>query len=141
MVNLKAKDLMKSNGEQRTGAGLSWLTLFVSTGTLLCCALPILLVSLGFGATVAAITSSIPALITLSQYKVWIFIVSGVLLAGSSWFIWRTSNKCPIDPVAANLCQHAQKWNRRIWFLAGTIWCIGFFASFIALPLRNWLEL
>ena len=132
---------MKSNGEQRARAGLNWLTLFASTGTLICCALPILLVSLGFGATVAAITSSIPVLITLSQYKVWIFIISGVLLAGSAWLTWRTGSKCPIEPAAANLCQRAQKWNRRIWILAGTIWCIGFFASFIALPLRDWFEL
>ena len=29
---------------------LRWLTLFVSGGTLICCALPILLVTLGFGA-------------------------------------------------------------------------------------------
>ena len=132
---------MKSSGKQHVGTSFSWLTLFASTGTLLCCALPIILVSLGFGTAVAAITSSIPVLITLSQYKVWLFIISGVLLAGSAWFIWRASRKCPIDPLAANLCQHAQKWNRRIWILAGTIWCIGFFASFVALPLRNWLEL
>ena len=138
MVKLK---YMKSNREQRAEDGLSWLTLFASTGTLLCCALPILLVSLGFGATVAAITSSIPVFITLSQYKVWIFIISGALLVGTAWFIWRASRKCPIEPLVANLCQHTQKWNRRIWILAVTIWCIGFFASFVVLPLRNWLEL
>ena len=91
MLNLKLKGFNK-NSEQRTGLGLSWLALFASTGTLICCAFPILLVSLGFGATVAAITSSIPVLITLSQYKVWIFIISGVLLAGSAWLIWSASS-------------------------------------------------
>ncbi len=35
---------------------VTWLTLFASTGTLICCALPILFVTLGLGATVAALT-------------------------------------------------------------------------------------
>lgn len=64
----------------RTG-GLSWVALFASTGTLVCCALPILLVSLGAGATVAALTSALPILVTLSHYKLWVFGVSGLLLA------------------------------------------------------------
>jgi len=35
---------------------LSWLALFGSSGTLICCALPIILVTLGAGATIAALT-------------------------------------------------------------------------------------
>jgi hypothetical protein len=31
--------------------GVTWLTLFASTGILVCCALPIMLVTLGMGAT------------------------------------------------------------------------------------------
>ena len=34
---------------------LKWRTLFIASGTLLCCALPILLVTLGFGAVVASL--------------------------------------------------------------------------------------
>ena len=42
---------------------VSWLTLFAASGTLICCALPILFVTLGLGAAVAAVTSAVsPAL-------------------------------------------------------------------------------
>jgi len=132
---------MKDISELRTGTGLSWLTLFVSTGTLFCCALPILLVSLGFGVTVAAITSSFPVLIILSENKIWIFIISGSLLAASAWLIWRTRWKCPVDSSAALQCQRSKTWNRRLWFIATVIWSIGFIASYIALPVMQWLEL
>ncbi len=60
--------------------GLSWLTLFASGGTLICCALPIILVTLGLGATVAAFTSSFPLLVTIAQHKAWVFTGSGALL-------------------------------------------------------------
>jgi len=132
---------MKNISEQRTGTGLSWLTLFFSTGALLCCALPILLVSLGLGATVAAITSSFPLLIILSENKIWIFIISGSLLAVSAWLMWRTKGKCPADSATASLCQSTKIWNRRLWFIAATIWGIGFIASYIALPVMQWFEL
>jgi len=133
--------LMKDTNRQLSMTGFSWLTLFTSTGTLFCCALPFLLVSLGFGATVAALMSEIPALIILGQYKVWIFVISSSLLTWTALQIWRNKEQCPADPAAALLCQQAQRWNRRIWIISLCIWCMGFFASFIALPFRLWLEL
>ena len=63
----------------------SWLLLFTTSGTLLCCAIPITLVSLGLGATVATMVSSAPWIITLSQYKGWMFLLSGVLIGLSVW--------------------------------------------------------
>ena len=132
---------MKNISDQRTGTGFSWLTLFFSTGTLLCCALPILLVSLGLGATVAAITSSFPVLIILSENKIWIFLMSGSLLVVSALLMRRAKGMCPSDSAAASRCQHVKLWNQRLWFIAATIWIIGFVASYIALPVMQWLEL
>ena len=48
---------------------LGWLTLFITSGTLLCCALPILLVSLGFGAVAASLNYNIPGLLFLAENK------------------------------------------------------------------------
>jgi len=121
--------------------GLSWLALFISTGTLLCCALPITLVSLGMGATVAALTSSFPMLVTLSQYKVWLFGTSAMLLAGSGWLLYRRGRACPTNVELARICQRVQRLNRRIYWSAVCIWSVGFFAAYIALPLRIWLGL
>ena len=60
---------------QGRGAGgvLSYISLFTSFGTLLCCALPSLLVLLGLGATVASFLSAVPWLVVLSRHKTWVF--------------------------------------------------------------------
>ncbi len=117
----------------------TWLTLFASTGTLICCALPIIFVSLGFGATVAALTSSFPFLITLSLHKSWVFAFSGAMLALSGWLMYRPGGVCPTDPELGRACNTARRWSRRIYRVSIVIWCIGFFAAFLALPLRIWL--
>jgi mercuric ion transport protein len=121
-------------------SGTTWLTLFASTGTLICCALPILLVILGFGATVAALTGSLPFLITLSQYKAWVFTGSGLLLGLSGWLMYRPNRSCPADPVLGALCRKTERWNRRILWFSAAIWTTGFFAAYLALPIVKALE-
>ncbi len=128
------------NARPSATGGLGWLSLFASTGTLICCALPITLVTLGMGATVAALTSSFPFLITLSQHKVWIFAGSGLLLLASGWLLYRPGRRCPADPVQARLCERARVWNRRVYLGSVLVWGIGFFAAYLALPLRQWLD-
>lgn len=121
--------------------GISWLTLFVSSGTLICCALPILLVSLGMGAAVVALTNHFPLLIMLTQHKGWIFLFSALLLAFSGWLIWRSSRSCPIDPVLAAKCEYIMVWNRRIFWVALSIWGIGFVTAYLFGPIRVWLDI
>jgi hypothetical protein len=131
--------LSEAPGIKQTG--LAWLTLFASTGTLVCCALPMALVTLGMGATVAALTSGFPLLVTLSQHKLWIFAISGALLALSGWLLFRPGRSCPADPELSRLCNRAQVWNRRVYWASVAVWGIGFFAAYLALPLRLWLDL
>ena len=120
---------------------LSWFTLFASSGTLICCALPIILVTLGMGASVAALTSTFPFLIVLSQHKIWVFIFSGLMLALSAWFIYRPNQSCPTDPYQAKICITTKSWNKRIYWFSVIIWSSGFFAAFLALPLRKLLDI
>ena len=119
---------------------LTWLTLFAASGTLICCALPIVLVALGVGATVAALTSSFPVLITISQHKAWVFAGSGALLLLSGLLIYRSGRACPTDPKLGHLCDQTQVWNRRIYWISVMIWSVGFFAAYLTLPLRIWLD-
>ena len=120
--------------------GLSWLTLFAASGTLVCCALPIILVALGLGASVAAFTSSFPLLITIAQHKGWVFAGSGALLLLSGWLMRRSGRSCPADPELARVCARARVWNRRIIRSSVILWCVGFIAAYLALPLRIWLD-
>jgi mercuric ion transport protein len=115
----------------------SWLLLFTTLGTLICCAIPILLVTLGMGAAVASMVSAAPWLVGLSMYKGWVFVVSGLMIALSVWAIYRPGRVCPADPELAAACARADKWNRRFtWFSAG-LWAIGFFAAFLLPKLQN----
>lgn len=125
--------------QPKNGTGVGWLALFASTGTLLCCALPILLVTLGFGSIVAAVTFRFPWLVAMVDYKPWMFGVSVVLLAFAVWMEWGRAPACPADPVLAAHCARAHIWNRRILWSAFIILGIGLFSSYGLLPLRNGL--
>ncbi|HEX20042.1 MAG TPA: hypothetical protein ENG78_04385 [Acidiferrobacteraceae bacterium] len=131
---------MNNELSQPEQKGVTWFTLFTTTGTLVCCALPIILVTLGLGATVAAITSYFPFLITLSQHKAWVFAFSGTMLVLSGWLIYRPDRACPIDAELGVLCNKAHVWNRRLYWTSMVIWGIGFFAAYLALPIRIWLD-
>ena len=130
---------MKTDSSQLRQNAVSWLTLFTATGTLVCCALPILFVTLGLGAAVAAVTSAVPFLVALALHKAWVFAGSGLMLLVSGWLLYRPGRTCPSDPELARLCERAQRWNRRIHGFSGAIWGIGFFAAYLALPIRIWL--
>ncbi len=124
----------------RVGMRLSWVSLFASTSTWICCALPILLVTLGAGATLAGITRQIPFLTTLGAHKNWMFVISGVLLATAARFAWRSGQRCPADPVLAQQCQRVQRWNKRILWVSMIVWAIGFAAAYLALPVRMYFD-
>src|SRR6266852_5446660 len=97
---------------------LSFLSLFSSLGTLLCCALPSVLVLLGLGATVASFLSAVPWLVTLSRHKVWVFALSGLLISGNFFYIYsvaprlraRVPHVCAPDGVTA--CVTADRLSR-----------------------------
>ena len=112
----------------------SWLLLFTTSGTLLCCAIPITLVSLGLGTVVATMASTAPWLITLSQYKSWMFLISALLIGLATWAVYRPGRLCPTDPELAAACQRADIWNRRFIWLSGGMWLVGFIAAY-GLPL------
>lgn len=109
------------------------LSLFASAGTLVCCALPALLVSLGMGATLAGLVSNVPALVWLSKYKLIVFSVSGfmILLAGA--MMWKARNlPCPVDPKQAEACSRLRAISWWIWGISLVSFLTGFFFAFIA---------
>ncbi len=120
----------------REGA-VAFLTLFTSAGTLICCALPITLVTLGLGSAVVGLTGAFPWLVTLTHYKEWVFAGSAALLVVGGWLVYRPNRSCPADPGLGRLCARLDVWNRRIYWTAVAVWGIGFVAAFLLLPIRR----
>lgn len=114
-------------------------SLLLSAGTLVCCALPLLLVSVGLGASVAALTSAAPWLVVLSAYKTWMFTISGLSIAGGAFLLYRPGRTCPTDSHLAAACARADRWNRIALTIAASIWVIGFTVAYLWLPVRRWL--
>jgi hypothetical protein len=119
---------------------LAVLSLFASTSTLLCCALPTLLVTLGLGAVVAGAVSSLPLLVTLSQHKEWVFLAAGVLIAGNWVLMWRweravTSCEIPVGGSSViSACQVANRFSRVVLWISTALFIIGFIVAFVAFP-------
>lgn len=117
------------------GKWLAFLSLFTSTGTLICCALPALLVALGAGAALSTLISVVPGLVWVSEYKEVVFVVAGVMLAISGWLQWQSRfAPCPVDPVQGDACLRTRKTSARIYGVSVVIYAIGGFFAFV-LPL------
>lgn len=109
-----------------------WLALAASSSTLVCCALPALLVTLGAGAVLASVVSAFPALIWLSQHKLALFAGSGVLLALGGWLQSRPAS-CPADPALARACARYKRISRWTYSASVALYLIGGFFAY-ALP-------
>ena len=109
------------------------LALFASASTLLCCALPALLVTIGAGAVMAGLASSVPGYIWLTENKVMLFVIAGLLLAGAAWARWATRNApCPVDPKQARVCGMMRRAGGVILWCAIIAYFIGGFFAFFA---------
>ena len=112
---------------------LSLLSLFSSGGTLICCALPALLVSLGAGAVMASVVSSVPQIVWFSEHKLGVFIFAGVMLSISGFLQWKArSLPCPSDKELAELCNKTRVNSLRIYIFSVSVFLIGGFMAFVA---------
>lgn len=108
----------------------SWLGLFTSFGTLICCAIPSLLVVLGMGATLANFLTHVPQLIWLSEHKELVFGTSFAMLALSyAAQRYSASLACPIDQREA--CENAKGWGKPIFWASVVINIVGAFWAFV----------
>lgn len=124
---------------------LAIASLFASTSTLLCCALPTLLVTLGLGAVVAGGVASLPWLVALSQHKEWVFLGTGLLIAGN-WRLlsrWeRTVTSCEIPAGGSSVdsaCAIASRFSRVVLWVSTALYAIGFTVAFVAFPVAKGL--
>lgn len=116
-----------------TSGIISTLALFGSFGTLFCCALPALLVSIGAGAALIGLVSAVPQLIWLSEHKVGLFIFAGIMLTLSGVMRYLTRNApCPADPLKAKSCMRLRRISLGIFLFSLFMYSTGLYFAFIA---------
>lgn len=113
-------------------------SLAVSVGTLVCCALPSLLVFLGLGATVASLVASLPWLVVLSRHKAWVFLAAGLLIGASWWYLHRLAPR--LTPEGAACPPHVARFARRAWLLSAAVYVTGLVVAYGLGPLLQALE-
>ena len=137
-MNVAAKET------SRGSAWLSYFSLFTSLSTLLCCALPSLLVLAGLGASVGSLLSVAPWLVTLSRHRQWTFSIAGILIAASFVNMYYIAPRlgagraCGID--GANPCLQASRVSKILLWVATVVYVGGFFVAYILGPILTWMD-
>jgi hypothetical protein len=129
---------MNGIAKKNSSVLFSYFSLFTSVGTLLCCALPSLLVLAGLGASVASMLSAAPWLVTLSRHKPWTFGISGVLIAASfvnMYYVVPRLQRQACSPDNPDACEVASRFSKAILWVSATIYVAGFFVAFLLGPI------
>ena len=100
-----------------------------SLTTLFCCALPIILVSLGLGSVMAGLLSHLPWLIWISEHAIYFFILTFILLVISGYMIFYKPDSCTLDNLKQ--CQSKQTYAKVIWLVTLIILIIGFIFKYL----------
>lgn len=128
----------------RRAALLNYFSLFSSFSTLICCALPSVLVLLGMGTTVASLLTAVPWLVSVSRHKVWTFGIAGTLIACSFVMTYaiaprlRAGQACASDDPTT--CGEVSKLSRVLLWGSAIIYSCGFFVAYLLGPLLEWID-
>ncbi len=113
----------------------SGIALLGSSATLVCCVIPALFVTLGFGATLAGAIAAVPQLTLLSENKGLVFGLAGALIALSFWARSRPeAQTCPSDPTLARACMRARRTSKALLTSSLGIYAVALFFVYV-LPL------
>ncbi|HIG67483.1 MAG TPA: hypothetical protein EYQ44_06675 [Porticoccaceae bacterium] len=110
----------------------NYFSLFASTSTLICCALPALFVSLGTGASFASLVSTFPFLVTLSLYKIPISVFAFLMIVVAGIINYRTARlPCPIDPELGKVCMETRRRSQGLYFVSTGIFIFASFFTYV----------
>lgn len=118
--------------ESRSSFWTSVASLFATSGTLVCCAIPALLVTLGAGAALSSLVSVFPQVVWLSEHKEGVFAFAGLMMAGSGVLQWRNRNApCPTDPALRDACLRTRKVSFWVYAVSVGFYLIGGWFAFV----------
>ncbi len=107
-------------------------SLFATSSTLVCCAIPALLVALGAGAALSSLVSVFPQIVWLSENKLLVFGFAGLMMAVSGLLQWQNRNApCPIDPALRDACLRTRKASIRLYLGSVALYLTGGWFAFV----------
>lgn len=122
----------------------NFFSLFTSFATLICCALPTLLVTLGLGAVAASSISAFPFLITLSKNKHWLFLIAFLFLVINFYLIYEKNRRLKTCKVpqqkSESVCEIASRWNKIILWVSVSIFIISFIFAYLTIPILKFFH-
>ena len=119
---------------------ISVLTLFTSSGTLLCCVLPAVVATIAGGAAVSSMLSAFPFLIPLSMNKGWIFIIAATLIAINGYLVFKPNQKVACD-VDEDGCDVTGRFNKRMFYISASVLAVGAFFAYALVPILVYFDL
>lgn len=119
---------------------VSFLSLFTSTGTLLCCALPVTIAAIAGGSAVGTLVSTFPWLVPLSRHKEWIFLAAGLLILFSGILTLRPRGKVACSITGGKGCEFAGRLTKTMFWSSVAIYLIGAFFAYGLAPILRWME-
>jgi len=110
----------------------NYFSLFASSSTLICCALPAIFVALGAGASFASLTTIFPFLVTLSQYKLYITLFAFLMIVIAGYINYKTYYMpCPADPELGRACTETRKKSRYLYYISVAIFLFAVIFTYI----------
>lgn len=118
--------------ESRSSLWSSVASLFATSSTLVCCAIPALLVALGAGAALSSLVSVFPQVVWLSEHKGGLFVFAGLMMLASGFLQWHNRNApCPTDPALRDACLKTRKTSRVVYFVSVAFYLVGGWFAFV----------
>ena len=91
------------------------------------------MVSIGAGAALAGLVSTVPQIVWISAHKNVVFLFAGFMLVMAGVLQWRArSYPCPADPQQARACMFTRHISLAIYLLSCTVYLVGVFFAFVA---------
>lgn len=116
----------------RAPLAASMLSLFASSGTLICCALPALLVAIGAGAALSSLVAVFPGIVWVSEFKEFVFGFAALMLGAGGLAQWRArSAPCPVDLALRRACLRTRRVSLWLYFVSVALFAAGGWFAFV----------
>lgn len=119
-------------GAPRVSLLTGMAALLASGGTLICCALPALLVALGAGAVLSSLVSVLPGLVWISENKGWVFAAAGAMLVAAGAAQTKARHApCPTDPALRAACEGTRRVSAVVFAISVVLFAVGGWFAYV----------